>query len=378
MEAYTVGVEEEYQLVDPATGALVSRACDVLAIDWTDETGHELQETQLEMATGVCGSATELDAELRRLRLHAAAAAGARDLVPVAAGLHPFSLWQAHEHTDTDRYRRLIEHYGRVMETEHVFGMHVHVAVPPDVDRMAAIGRLRPWLPHLTALAASSPFFEGGDTGYDSYRSILNQRLPCSGPPPALRTEAEYRAYTAGLVEQGVAIDEASIYWTARPHHRYPTIELRCTDVCPRVEDAVAIAALARALVAAAGEGALLEDGPAGASAAPPAAAALVANEWTAARFGLRGLARRVDGRVEPLADGVRRLRDAVAPLAERLGDAAALEGLDVVLDRGNGATRMREVAGGDADLRPLVAWLAAETALGTGLDRPQPQGDAR
>ncbi|MBW3552985.1 MAG: YbdK family carboxylate-amine ligase [Gemmatimonadetes bacterium] len=371
MEPYTIGVEEEYQLVDPETGGLLSRARDVLAIDWTGETEAEVQETQVEIATRVCGSAAAVDSELRRLRFHAASAAAARDLVPVAAGLHPFSDWREHEYTSKARYLRLLERYGRVIESEHVFGMHVHVEVPEEVDRLAVIGRMRRYLPHLLALSASSPYFLGGDTGYASYRTVLNERLPCSGAPPAFGSEAEYWAFTAGLIEQGVAVDEGTIYWTVRPHHRYPTIEIRCADVCPAIDDAVAIAALARAVITAAAEESLPPDTRQRSAGAD---AALAADQWQAARFGLEGRVRRPDGGLEPLRDAVLRLLDDVGSTVDALGDAREVEGIPAILERGNGATRMREVDAEQGGLEAVLDWLARETVLGTGMDRRRRQ----
>ena len=390
MRPYTIGVEEEYQLVDPATRGLVSRARDVLAADWADEAEHEVQRTQLEIATRVCGSAAEIDDELRRLRFHVAAAAASRDLVPVAAGLHPFSDWRDHEATDAPRYRRLLDRYGRVIESEHVFGMHVHVAVPPSVDRMVVINRLRPFLPHLLALSASSPFFLDGDTGYDSYRTVLNDRLPCSGPPPAFDAETDYWAFTAGLIEQDVAVDEGTTYWTVRPHHRYPTIEIRCADVCPSVDDAVAIATLARALVAAAAEGPL-PPADAGGTAAPTsttggggdgrfgagvADAAGAADQWVASRYGLDGRIRTAGGALSSFRDAITTVVGVLGPVARRLGDEAHVAGIHRILERGNGATRMRAVAARHGDWAPLVDWLARETVLGTGMDRRRDQRD--
>ncbi len=366
VEAYTVGVEEEYQLVDPATGGLVSRARDVLEMDWAGEGAHEVQETQVEIATRICATASEVDAELRRLRFLMASVAAARDLFPVAAGLHPFSRWHEQRHTDAARYRRLIERYGRVIESEHVFGMHVHVAVPDAVNRMAVIRRMRRYLPHLIALSASSPFFEGSDTGYVSYRTILNDRLPCAGPPPPFEAERDYWAFTADLVDRGVAMDEGTSYWTVRPHHRYPTIEVRCPDVCTRVEDAVAIATLARGLVVAAGEGGLPDPADTG---HPSEEALLRADQWQASRFGLTARVGCADGTLQPLPDAVRRLRDRLAPFIEGAGDGDHLDAIDTILDRGNAARRMRSVAAATGDLTELVGWLAGETLVGTGLD---------
>lgn len=396
MDAFTVGVEEEYQLVEPVSGELVSRARDVLEMDWAGEAVHEIQETQIEVGTRICGSAEELCAELRRLRFHVASAAAARDLVPVAAGLHPFSRWEDQEHTQERRYQRLREHYGRVIESEHVFGMHVHVAIPESVDRMTVIKRMRPYLPHLVALAASSPVFEGGDTEYDSYRTILNDRLPCSGPPPMLESEAAYWAFTAELISLGVALDEGTTYWAIRPHHTYPTIEVRCPDVCPRVEDAVAIGALVRALALAACEGRISPpETPHGASAGE---AHERTAHWRAARFGLRARVPEGGGTTGPrIPEAVARLVDRVAPFAEELGDAALLGDIHGILERGNGADRIRARVAEEADreadresdgesdatadrqgarrgLREVVRWLAGETLLGTGMDRRRSQ----
>lgn len=371
MQPYTVGVEEEYQLVDPSTGGLVSRARDVLEMDWAGEGAHEVQETQIEISTRVCATVAEVDSELRRLRFQMASVAAARDLFPVAAGLHPFSRWREQRHTDAARYRRLIERYGRVIESEHVFGMHVHVAVAESVDRMWVIRRMRPYLPHLIALSASSPFFEGSDTRYASYRTILNDRLPCAGPPPPFAAEPEYWAFTADLIARGVAVDEGTTYWTVRPHHRYPTIEIRCADVCPSVDDAVAICALARGLVVAAAEGGLPDPAD---PAAPESDPLLTADQWQAARFGLAAKVSGPDGTLESLPDAVRRMRDRIAPFIAQAGDTACMDAVDTILARGNAARRMRSVAAETGDLTEMVGWLAGETLVGTGLDRRRRQ----
>lgn len=370
MNEFTIGIEEEYQLVSPEGGGLISRAEDVLALDWSDELHPESQQTMLEIGTRICPSARALGEDLRRLRMQVASAAAAAELRMVAAGIHPFSRWESQRRTRGARYQRLEERFGRVIRTEHVFGMHVHVAVPPGEDRVRLMRVVRRYLPHLLALSASSPVFEGEDTGYASYRTIIVGRLPFSGPPPAFASDGEYRRFVALLVETGVMEDASTLYWSLRPHPRYPTLEFRGMDACPRVEDAVAVATLVRALVAAAAEGALPEpdDGL-----SPSAVDALLAqNEWAAARFGLD--ADHVDaglpGGREPLRDGIRRLLDAVAPTAERLGDGDALGGVEALLSRGNGADRIRRVLPSCGGLPGLVAWLARESLLGVGMDR--------
>lgn len=372
---FTLGVEEEYQLVDAESGALASRARDVLATDWTMELRPELQETTLEIGTPVCASAAELDRELRRLRFQVAATAAAVGLDIVAAGMHPFSRWESHQLARGDRYREIAARYGRVARDEHNFGMHVHVAVAPGRDRIRLLNVVRHYLPHLIALACSSPYFEGEDTGYASFRMVLWRRWPTAGVPPRLASEKEYEQFTDLMLRTTAIGDPRGLYWGVRPHALYPTLEFRVTDACPRVEDAVAIAALVRALVAAAAEGLLREPRPRGFSRAVQDSI-LAANEWRAMRYGLAGSL--VDPEIasgqEPVGAAVRRLVDRIAPVAEALGDTKALEHVDALLGRGNGADRMRAARDELGGLRPLIRWLTGETLLGTGLDRRSDQ----
>ena len=376
MSEYTVGVEEEYQLVDPKTGSLVSRARDVLETEWAGEARPEAQETMLEIGTRPCGSAADLDDELRRLRFHVASAAAAHDLVPVAAGLHPFSRWEDQAMSSAPHYERLLERYGRVVRSEHTFGMHIHVGVPDATDRMSALRVVRLYLPHLIALSASSPLFEGGDTGYASYRTILTDRYPCSGAPPAFRSEDEYWALVGKLVAAGVIESEGSVYWSVRPHHRYGTIEIRCPDVCPRVEEAVAVGTLVRVLVVAAAEGRLGDPGGANGAGDSVTDALIRSNEWQAARYGLHATLVDGGGDPKPVREEVLRLTERLLPVAEDLGDADMLARVPALLDRGNPARRIREAAGRAEGLSDVVRWLAGETLLGTGMDRRRDQRD--
>jgi carboxylate-amine ligase len=373
---FTVGVEEEYQLVDAETGALRSGAAEVLANAWSSEIRPELQETTLEIGTLVCGSTAELDHEIRRLRFQAATAAAATvDCEIAAAGVHPFSRWEEHRTTGTGRYAMILERYRRIARDEHNFGMHVHVGIPPGMDRIALLNPTRAYLPHLIALAASSPFYEAEDSGYASYRMVLWRRWPNAGVPPRLDSEADYRRYIDILRRNDVISDERGLYWGVRPHALYPTIEFRVTDACPRVEDAVAIAALIRALVVAAATGHLPEPHRAGLSDAAEQAL-LTNNEWLAIRFGLDAwiLDQSAEvGRI-PIRTAIRRLLDQIYRTAEELGDSTALAQIEVTLERGNGADRLRRVAREYGGLQPLVRWLVGETMLGTGLDRRRAQ----
>lgn len=368
---FTVGVEEEYQLVDAETAALRSRARDVLVIDWSDEIRPELQETTLEIGTRICNSAAEVERELKRLRFQVATAAATEGLEIVAAGMHPFSTWTGQVPASGARYREILARYGRTARDEHIFGMHVHVGVPQSFDRIRLLNVVRHYVPHLLALSCSSPFFEGEDSEYASFRMILWRRWPNSGTPPRLESGEEYRRLIAQLLAVGAIRDERNLYWAIRPHAVYPTLEFRIMDVCPRVDDAVAIAALTRALVAAAAEGDLREPHDDGFSVGAWQTA-LASNEWAVTRFGLDAIV--IDPAAAdhqtPIRTAIRQLVERLMPTAEALGDAHALERVEVILNRGNGADRMRAVARERGGLEALVRWLVGETLLGTGVDR--------
>ncbi|HEX2167609.1 MAG TPA: YbdK family carboxylate-amine ligase [Longimicrobiales bacterium] len=376
---FTIGVEEEYQLVDPASGALRSRASDLRREDWTGELVAELQETTIEIGTPVCSNMAEAEEHLRRLRLQAGTVAASHGLAIVAAGVHPFSTWEGHERPPLERYRAIEARYGRIARDEHIFGMHVHIGVPEGVDRLHLMNTLRHYLPHMLALSASSSFFEGADTGFASYRTILWRRWPNSGIPPRFESAAAFDQYVRMLLDAGVMADPWNLYWSMRPHPKYPTLEFRVMDVCPSLRDAAALTAFARALVHAAATGALTDGVPGGLGASLEQELLRV-NEWRVARDGLDG--RLMDtagnGGHLPVRDAIRMALDRISRSAEELGDMSALAHVERILERGNAAQRLRVIHREGATLRGLVEWLAAESLVGTGLDRRSVQRDSR
>jgi glutamate---cysteine ligase / carboxylate-amine ligase len=375
---YTVGVEEEYQIVDSATGALRSRARYLIAGDWADALKAEMQEHTVEVETRVCDRAGCLRDDLRRLRFTAAVAAEAEGTRILAAGTHPFSAAEGHPFNPAPVYRSLRATYRRLAESQAIFGMHVHVGVPPGVDRARVCNVVRLHLPLLLALTASSPYFQGRDTGYASYRSVLWRRWPRTGAPPRFADEGEFERLVRWLVEAGRIDGPGRLYWDLRPHHRYPTVEVRVSDCTPRLEDAVAVAALTRALVAAAASG-VLEDSPLG---APLLDTLLSDNAWRASRFGTGAVLADVE-RAEPatitLPDAVLRLAERVEPVAAALGDAGELAHLRTLLERGPAADEIRARAAAAAGEPGGVAlWMADETVVGTGMDRRSRQRTER
>ncbi len=363
----TVGVEEEYQLVDPATGGLRSGAVHVLRSSWTDDLQPELQETMVEIQTPPSTSMAEVAEHLRRRRLTASASAGVEGLEIVSAGTHPFSDWRGHVVAEGERADLLVARFGRVAWTEHIFGLHVHVAQPVGLDAAVVLREAR-WLsPLLIALSCSSPYYQGQDTGYASYRSVIQRRLPLTGPPPATESKAAYDALVDGLLRAGVLPDTHTVYWNVRLSAVHPTIEFRGMDACPRVEDAVAIAALARGAVAHVATGGTIRP-PGGTGDLDDTLLGL--NEWQAARFGLeaplalpgeRGIR---GGSIREEADRVLHL---LRPCLVRLGDGDAEALVHGILERGTAADRLRELRSAGRDMRGLVDWLRTESQLGLG-----------
>jgi glutamate---cysteine ligase / carboxylate-amine ligase len=368
-EAFTFGVEEEYQLVDPDTLELVDRATDVLAADRSGMVEGEAQETMLEIGTPASHSAAEVAVALRERRFQAGAAAAAEDLEIVAVASHPFSR-REHRASMAERPRMLQRLFRQIMRQEHISGMHVHVAVPRSIDRVRIMDRLRDYSPHLIALAASSPFLHGRDTGFCSYRTVSWRRFPFTGVPPRFGGQAEYDRFLGQLIAGGAIPDGRTVYWSLRPSPRYPTVELRMCDVCPRLDEAVAIATLIRAMVIAAAEDRLA---PIGASmAAPVHDEMLRMNEWLGARDGLEARLISPDapeGRA-PVRAAITELLETVLPIADSLGDGEALRGAADILANGSAAERMRARFRQERSLEALTDWLVQETRAGTGIDR--------
>jgi glutamate---cysteine ligase / carboxylate-amine ligase len=374
---FTIGVEEEYQLIDPETGELRNRASAVLESDWTGEIREEMQQTTVEVGTRVCTSADDLRRELARLRMQAAVAAESRGLRVVAAGLHPFTHWEGQEFTRNEVYDRLRAEYRRLADSQNIFGLHVHVAVPDGIDRVRLMNVLRHHLPLLIALSGSSPMYLGRETGYDSYRSILWGRWPRTGAPPRFRDREAYDELIHQLMETKRIDGPGRIYWGIRPHHRYPTLEFRAADVTPRFGDAVGLATLLRALTFAAATGELGGDDAPESMVLP----FMSENMWLAARDGIEAELVHQEPAgptVMPIRARVEQIVERVRPLAPAGEDESGWKALELLASRGGAARRIREMVQRGAEQRDLVSWLADETVLGIGLDRRSEQRDAR
>src|SRR5919109_1632069 len=251
--AYTLGVEEEYMLLDPESFDLVQRIDTVLAAI----VGHEhearmkpeLMQSTLEVATPVCRTAGDADRELRRLRSAVRTIAAENELRMGSAGTHPFSLFERQRITARDRYRALVDQMQYVARRELIFGLHVHVAVDDPDKAIHVVNGILVALPLLMALSASSPFWRGEPTGLASTRQPIFAAFPRSGPPPRFRDYEEYAAVVGQPEKTGCIADYTHIWWDVRLHPRLGTVEIRICDAVTRVEDAVALTAFCQALV---------------------------------------------------------------------------------------------------------------------------------
>ena len=354
----TLGVEEEYALVEAATGALAD-APDVAATaaDLVGEAAtKEISTSQLEIVTPVCTSLAQVRQELVRLRSAAVAAAEAHGCQVLAAGTHPFATWHDQRLTDGERYDRLEERWGILARQQLITGQHVHVGVPAGLV-VHVVDRLGPDLPVLIAMTASSPYWEGQDTGYASYRTQWFSRWPITGTLPPLGTRQAYDDMVARLVSSGVADDASHLYWDARPSVAWPTVEVRVADTSPLLDDAILHAALVRSLVRTAAR----DEDP-----VPVTHPEVVrVARWRAARDGLSG--RLFDTRsasLQPAHDLVRALLARLREDLEELGDWDEVCLLtEQLLERGTSADRQRAVWERTGSLQAVVRSLTDEVA---------------
>jgi YbdK family carboxylate-amine ligase len=358
----TLGVEEEFLLLDPGTGVNAAVAEQVLAAlpdAVRDQSRLELRRSMVEMVTPVCTDLTDLGAHLARHRGIAAAAAGVAGARLVAVGATPVGDPQPAV-PSRPRYQEMVQRYGPIALDPALCGCHVHVGVPDRELAVQVCNRLRAWLPVIQALTANSPFYAGADTAHASWRSVQLTRWPGVGPTPVFDSVADYDATVAELVTSGIMIDDAMVYWYARPSVTYPTVEVRVGDVCLTTDDTVLVAALVRALVAT-----MIDDQRAGTPMLPVRDCVLSAAHWHAAHDGLDGtlMDPRGDG-LRPAWEVVDDLLTTVSPALVRHGDAdVVLTGLARLRRQGTGATRQRLIYQRTGDLSAVLAEAANLTA---------------
>jgi carboxylate-amine ligase len=363
-DQYTLGVEEEYMLLNSETFDLVQHIDTVLAA----VVGHELEaqmkaelmQSVLEIATPICRRASDVDRELRKLRDYVTSIARDKSLRVGSAGTHPFSLFESQRITARDRYRALVDQMQYVARRELIFGLHVHVAVDGPEKAIQVVNGLLVELPLLLALSANSPFWRGEPTGLSSTRQMVFAAFPRSGPPPRFHDYADYAEVVGQLEKTGCIADYSHIWWDIRPHPRLGTVEIRICDAVTRVEHAVALAAYCQALVKL-----YCERFDRGEEIRSYHRILTSENKWLAARYGLEAPLMDLEtGRRNrvPVARLVRRRLEELEPHARELGSERELEGIEELLGNGNGADRQLRVFNANRDLVEVVREIADAT----------------
>jgi carboxylate-amine ligase len=371
--SFTLGIEEEYHLVESASGSLAAEPPPTMLQAAQDRLGErampEFLKSQIEVATRKCTSLAEARRELVKLRQTIADLAGQHGLAPIAASTHPFADWGNLKHSDRERYVQLARDLQGVARRLVICGMHVHVGIEDEHLRIDLMNQMAYFLPHLLALSTSSPFWRGADTGLKSYRISVFNELPRTGLPQGFASWGEYQRHVQILVSAGLIEDASKFWWDLRPSARFPTLEMRITDVCTSLDDGVAIAALYRCLLRM-----LWRLRRSNQRWRLYAHMLIYENRWRAQRYGTEeGLVDFGKGIVVPYRDLLEEIIELVAPDAAHFGCEAEVAHARTILERGTSADRQRRIykdalAAGAAPpeaLKRVVEWLAAETIAG-------------
>ncbi len=359
----TVGIEEEYLLVDRRTRNLVNDPPATIMEECVKRLGErvapEFMRTQIEIGTRPATTIPQARAELRELRATVAEVADKEGLAIIASSTHPFGSWRDQLPTDKDRYEALAQDMAAVLRHLLIGGMHVHAGISDDDLRIDLMSQITYFIPHLMALSTSSPFFDGYDTGMQSYRKSIFKAMPRTGLPPQIfNTWSEYRRHVNALVAPGIIEDATKIWWEIRPSDRYPTLEYRASDVCPYIEDSITIASLYLALLRMLWRRRTMNQ-----RWRIYANFLIEENLWRAQRYPLSDLTL-IDfgyGETKPYGMLVEELLDLVAEDAEALGVVAEVERARHMAKSGTSADRQRSVyadavAGGSDHQEALVA----------------------
>ena len=364
---FTVGVEEEFQIVDPQTWELRSHVSELLASSSAslgEQIKSELHQSIVEVGTKICQNVPELTEEIFRIRRELTSAAERVGLAVAAAGTHPFSDWKDQILSPGVRYNSIVEELQQLARSLLIFGLHVHVAVPDRTTAIDLMNAARYFLPHLLALSTSSPFWMGRDTGLKSYRTTIFRRFPRTGVPDHFGSWSEYENYINLLIELHSIDDARKIWWDVRPHPTFGTLEFRVCDVPTRPEAAVMLGALTQAIVVKLYRlyqknlgfrlyrRALIEE-----------------NKWRAARWGLDGKLIDFGKRAEvPMRDLALELLEFIDDVLDELESREAVQYVHTVLREGTSADRQLAVYRETGDLKAVVQYVVDETR--TSVDR--------
>src|SRR5437764_8228039 len=353
-DQFTLGIEEEFQIVDPVTRELRSHVTEFLdegRMLLGEQIKPEMIQSQIEVGTGVCKNIQEARADITRLRSISCGLAAKTGLRIVAASSHPFSRWQDQKIYEDERYELLVEELQSVARSLWIFGLHVHVGVADPERRIHIMNAARYFLPHVLALSTSSPFWMGQNTGLKSYRTEVFKKFPRTDIPDHFDSYSGFQRYIDLLVSTGCINDGKKIWWDLRPHAFFPTLEFRICDIPTRVDDTVAIAALFQAIVAKLTK---LIDKNLGFRLYRRML--IQENKWRAVRWGLDGKMIDFGKQKEvPTKDLVRELLDFVDDVLDDLGSRKEVEHIHTILERGTSADEQLRIYQETNDLKAVV-----------------------
>jgi len=353
-DQFTLGIEEEFQIVDPVTRELRSHVAEILdegRMLLGEQIKPEMIQSQVEVGTGVCRNIQEARADITRLRGIIASLAEKNDLKIVAASTHPISRWQEQQIFDDPRYELLVQELQTVARSLLIFGVHVHVGVEDRERQIHIMNASRYFLPHVLALTTSSPFWMGHNTGLKSYRSEVFKQFPRTDIPDHFDSYPGFQRYVEMLVKTGCVNDGKKIWWDCRPHPFFPTLEFRICDIPTRVDDTVAIAALFQAIVAKLYK--LIEKNL---GFRLYRRMLIQENKWRAVRYGLEGKLIDFGKQKEvPVRDLILELLDFVDDVLDDLGSRKEVEHIHTILERGTSADDQLRVYRETNDLKAVV-----------------------
>ncbi|HXM78831.1 MAG TPA: carboxylate-amine ligase [Thermoanaerobaculia bacterium] len=363
--AFTLGVEEEFQIIDPETRELRSHVQEMLEegkLLLKERVKPEMHQSVIEVGTGICANVAEVRKDVTELRREIIALAKRQGMGVASAGTHPFSKWEDQTIYPDPRYASIVEELQLVARSNLIFGLHVHVGIADRAIAFQILNEARYFLPHLLALSSNSPFWLGRNTGLKSYRTKVFERFPRTGIPPVFPTPAEFDEFVRILVATNSIDNGKKIWWDLRPHPFFETIEFRVCDVPMRLDETVAIAALVQAICVK-----LFELRQKNLGFRSYSNALILENKWRAARWGIDG--KLIDFGKEcevPFRLLMEELFEFVDDVVDGLGSRSEVESLRWILENGSGADRqLRAFHECGGDLRKVVDYICAETSHG-------------
>ncbi|HVG18007.1 MAG TPA: carboxylate-amine ligase [Blastocatellia bacterium] len=366
MADFTLGIEEEFQIIDPVTRELRSHITEMIdegRMILGEQVKPEMHQSMIEVGTGICNNIQEARADLVRLRRTVASLAESKGLRIAAASTHPFSNWKDQKITPDQHYEALINEMQFLAHSLLIFGMHVHIGIEDRESQIHLMNAARYFLPHLLAISTSSPFWIGMKTGLKSYRSEIFKKFPRTDIPDYFSSWSEYENYVNLLLKTGCIDKPKKIWWDVRPHPTFPTLEFRICDIPSRVDEVIALAALIQAIVKKLHSLYRMNMGF-----RLYRRALIQENKWRAVRWGLDGKLIDFGKQKEvPVRDLIYELLDFVDDVVDELGSRKELEYIHTILDHGTSADRQLKVYEETGDFNAVVDHLISETMEGVG-----------